>query len=95
MINNDIKEAVVLLGGLGTRMLPLSKVVGKEMLPIFDAPLLHKLVLEAYNSGIVDVSYKYPKMYVIRPQFFIPIITLIRNASLKSLDYKKQLKQIG
>jgi UTP--glucose-1-phosphate uridylyltransferase len=49
---NDIKEAIVLLGGLGTRMLPLSKVVGKEMLPIFDAPLLHKIVLECYNSGI-------------------------------------------
>ena len=52
MTNKEIKEAVVLLGGLGTRMLPLTKVVGKEMLPIFDAPLLHKLVLECYNSGI-------------------------------------------
>ena len=52
MNNKEIKEAVVLLGGLGTRMLPLTKVVGKEMLPIFDAPLLHKLVLECYNSGI-------------------------------------------
>ena len=37
---------------------------------------------ELYNSGIVDVSYRYPKMYVIRPQFFIPIITLMRNAAL-------------
>ncbi len=46
---------------------------------------------ELYNAGIVDVSYKYEKMYVIRPQFFIPIITLLRNASMKSLDYKKQL----
>ena len=46
---------------------------------------------ELYNSGIVDVSYKFPKMYVIRPQFFIPIITLLRNASLKSLEYKQQL----
>jgi hypothetical protein len=44
-----------------------------------------------YNSGIVDVSHKYEKMYVIRPQFFIPLITLIRNASIKSLDYKKEL----
>ena len=50
--NNNIKEAVVLLGGLGTRMLPLSKVVGKEMLPVFDTPLLHKIVLECYNAGI-------------------------------------------
>lgn len=49
---------------------------------------------EIYNTGIVDVSYKYDKMYVIRPQFFVPIITLLRNAALKSLDYKKQLIQI-
>ena len=48
---------------------------------------------ELYNAGIVDVSYKYEKMYVIRPQFFIPIITLLRNASMKSLDYKKQLQK--
>lgn len=46
---------------------------------------------DLYNEGIVDVSYKYPKMYVVRPQFFIPIITLIRNASLKVADYKHQL----
>ncbi len=49
---------------------------------------------ELYNSGIVDVSHKYPKMYVIRPQFFIPMITLLRNAALNSLDYKKQLVEI-
>ena len=49
---------------------------------------------DLYNEGIVDVSYMYPKMYVIRPQFFIPIITLIRNASLNSLNYKKELKLI-
>lgn len=46
---------------------------------------------EYYNSGIVDVSHKYPKMFVIRPQFFIPLITLLKNAAQKSLDYKKQL----
>lgn len=46
---------------------------------------------ELYNSGIVDVSYKYPKMYVVRPQFFIPIITLLRNAALNSLKYKAEL----
>ena len=46
---------------------------------------------ELYNNGIVDVSYKYPKMYVIRPQFFIPLITLLRNASQNALQYKKQL----
>ena len=46
---------------------------------------------ELYNTGIVDVSYKYPKMYIIRPQFFIPMITLLRNASLNSLAYKKEL----
>jgi hypothetical protein len=46
---------------------------------------------EVYNSGIVDVSHKYPKMYVIRPQFFMPIITLLVNASKKSLEYKKEL----
>ncbi len=47
-----------------------------------------------YNTGIVDVSYKYPKMYVIRPQFFIPIITLLRNAALNTLDYKREIVQI-
>lgn len=46
---------------------------------------------DLYNEGIVDVSYRYPKMYVIRPQFFIPIITLLRNASMNALTYKKQL----
>ncbi len=45
-----------------------------------------------YNSGIVDVSYKYPKMYVIRPQFFIPIISLLRNAALSTLTYKRELE---
>lgn len=49
---------------------------------------------EYYNNGIVDVSHKYDKMYVIRPQFFIPIITLIRSMSLKSLEYKKELQVI-
>ena len=48
---------------------------------------------ELYNTGIVDVSYKYPKMYVIRPQFFIPIITLLRNAGMKSLEFKYKLKK--
>ena len=46
---------------------------------------------ELYNTGIVDVSYKYPRMYVVRPQFFIPIITLIRNAAKSSLQYKTEL----
>jgi hypothetical protein len=46
---------------------------------------------ELYNSGIVDVSHKYPKMYVVRPQFFIPMITLLRNAALNSLQYKSEL----
>lgn len=46
---------------------------------------------ELYNSGIVDVSHEYQKMYVIRPQFFIPIITLLRNAALNSLKYKQEL----
>ncbi|MBL7900028.1 MAG: DUF2130 domain-containing protein [Crocinitomicaceae bacterium] len=46
---------------------------------------------ELYNTGIVDVSYKYNKMYVVRPQFFIPIITLLRNAALSSLKYKAEL----
>ena len=49
---------------------------------------------ELYNTGIVDVSYKYPKMYVIRPQFFIPMITLLRNASLNALQYKQELAVI-
>ena len=47
---------------------------------------------EYYNNGIVDVSYKYEKMYVIRPQFFIPIITLLRNAALNSLKYRQELQ---
>jgi len=46
---------------------------------------------ELYNEGIVDVSYRYPKMYVIRPQFFIPIITILRNAALNSAEYQRQL----
>lgn len=49
---------------------------------------------ELYNSGIVDVSHKYPKMYVIRPQFFIPIITLLRNAALNSLEYRRELSLV-
>ena len=49
---------------------------------------------EYYNTGIVDVSYRYPKMYVIRPQFFIPMITLIRNASKNSLEYKQELMAV-
>lgn len=46
---------------------------------------------DLYNSGIVDVSHRYPKMYVVRPQFFIPIITLLRNAAMNSLKYKSEL----
>ena len=46
---------------------------------------------ELYNSGIVDVSHRYQKMYVVRPQFFIPIITLLRNAAQNSLKYKTEL----
>ncbi|NYT68733.1 DUF2130 domain-containing protein [Pusillimonas noertemannii] len=46
---------------------------------------------ELYNTGIVDVSYRYPKMYVVRPQFFIPMITLLRNAAMNSLQYKNEL----
>jgi len=46
---------------------------------------------ELYNTGIVDVFHRYPKMYVIRPQFFIPIITLLRNAAMNSLKYKTEL----
>jgi hypothetical protein len=46
---------------------------------------------ELYNTGIVDVSYKYNKMYVVRPQFFIPIITLLRNAAMNSMQYKAEL----
>ncbi len=49
---------------------------------------------ELYNNGIVDVSYRYPKMYVIRPQFFIPIITLLRNAALNSLQYQRELQVV-
>lgn len=49
---------------------------------------------ELYNTGIVDVFHRYPKMYVIRPQFFIPMITLLRNASMKSLDFKREIALI-
>ena len=48
---------------------------------------------ELYNGGIVDVSHRYQKMYVIRPQFFVPIITLLVQTSRKSLEYKRQLIQ--
>lgn len=49
---------------------------------------------ELYNNGIVDVSHRHPKMYVVRPQFFIPIITLLRNAAQNSLKYKSELAQV-
>ena len=49
---------------------------------------------ELYNNGIVDVSYRYPKMFVVRPQFFIPIISLLRNAALNSLEYRKKLAYV-
>jgi hypothetical protein len=46
---------------------------------------------ELYNSGIVDVFHRYPKMYIVRPQFFLPIVTLLRNAAMRSLEYKTEL----
>ena len=49
---------------------------------------------ELYNSGIVDVSYRYPKMYVIRPQFFLPLISLLRNAALNALEYRQKLAEV-
>ena len=49
---------------------------------------------ELYNTGIVDVSYKYEKMYVIRPQFFIPLITILRNAAMNTLKYRRELSDI-
>jgi hypothetical protein len=49
---------------------------------------------ELYNTGIVDVAHRYPKMYVVRPQFFIPIITVLRNAALNSLKYKTELAAV-
>jgi hypothetical protein len=49
---------------------------------------------ELYNTGIVDVFHRYPKMYVVRPQFFIQIITLLRNAAMRSLQYKSELAQV-
>ena len=49
---------------------------------------------ELYNTGIVDKSHRYPKMYVIRPQFFIPMITILRNAALNSLQYKNELLEV-
>ena len=49
---------------------------------------------ELYNAGIVDVSYKYPKMYVVRPQCFIPMITLLRNAAMNALMYKQELAEV-
>ena len=52
---------------------------------------LLELDSELYNGGIVDMFHRYPKMYIVRPQFFLPIITLLRNASMKSLEYKKEL----
>ena len=48
---------------------------------------------DLYNGGIVDVSHRYPKMYVVRPQFFVPIITLLVQTSRKSLEYRRQLTE--
>lgn len=50
---------------------------------------------ELYNTGIVDVSHRFPKMYVVRPQFFIPIITLLRNAATNALQYKNELARVS
>ncbi len=55
---------------------------------------LLELDSDFYNSGIVDVSHRYPKMYVVRPQCFLPIITLLRNAAMKSMEYKSELAVI-
>jgi len=55
---------------------------------------LLELENDLYNNGIVDVSHRFPKMYVVRPQFFIPIITLLRNAAMNTLEYKTQLAMI-
>jgi hypothetical protein len=52
---------------------------------------LLELDSELYNTGIVDMFHRYPKMYIVRPQFFIPIITLLRNAAMKSIEYKAEL----
>ena len=49
---------------------------------------------DLYDSGIIDVSHRYPKMYIIRPQFFLLIITLLRNAAMKSIQYRKELELI-
>ena len=49
---------------------------------------------DLFNSGIVDFSHRYPKMYVVRPQCFLPIISLLRNASIKALEYKNELRAI-
>jgi hypothetical protein len=49
---------------------------------------------DLYNTGIIDVSHRFPKMYVVRPQFFIPIITLLRNAALNAARYKAELAQV-
>ncbi len=46
---------------------------------------------QLYNTGIVDVFHRYPKMYIVRPQFFLPIITLLRNAAMNSLKFKSEL----
>jgi hypothetical protein len=49
---------------------------------------------DLYNTGIVDVSYQYPKMYVIRPQFFITLISILRNAAIRSMDAKRELRRV-
>ena len=92
-----MKEAVVLLGGLGTRMLPYTKAIGKEMLPIFDVPLLHKLVLECYNSGIrkmIFVVTKFNKSLI--QKYFSPDAYLdnyIKNNPEKQ-ELLKELKML-
>ena len=69
--------------------------MNSELQKIFqDSIPENKIDNELYNNGIVDVSYKYEKMYVIRPQFFIPMITLLRNAALNSLQYKQELQVV-
>ncbi len=85
---NEMPYAKGCLNANAMHGLPVLDTMDKDTRKVSKTPYSES---ELYNAGIVDVSYRYDKMYVVRPQCFIPIITLLRNAALNALQYKQEL----
>ena len=94
MKNNDIKEAVILLGGMGTRLLPYTKTVSKEMLPIYDVPAVFLLVKEAYLSGIKRIIFVVTKYNQELIKNFFSINQFLNNFLEKKPEKKALLDDI-